>query len=127
MKHQPLFKALTELYTLHIQLGHLPESALITPNEDSVFNRTAALEAGYTAEAVRVMSRMPYLEAEWYEALPNTHVQNYISSGRESVEAYRERREVFANPGVVVPGHVLGVTTQIGPGYTYLYDTDRSI
>lgn len=60
---QGLFITLTELYTLQVQLENIPASSLKIP-DDAIFNRDAALEAGYTQEAVRVMAYMPYLDSE---------------------------------------------------------------
>ncbi len=104
--HQDMVKTLIELYTLQIQLGNIAASSLQVP-DNAVFNRDAALAAGYTEEAVRFMAYMPYLSSEedGFEIFPNTFVERYVEEPDEDVYAYQALRELDTDPfeGVYIP------------------------
>lgn len=130
--HQDLVKILIELYTLQIQLGNIAASSLQVPDSaNAVFNRDAALAAGYTEEAVRFMAYMPYLSSEedGFEIFPNTFVERYVEEPDEDVYAYQALRELDTDPfeGVYIPPNYIKLTKHNVYGSIFLYDTDTGI
>lgn len=128
--HQELVKTLIELYTLQIQLGNIAASSLQVP-DNAIFNRNAALAAGYTEEAVRFMAYMPYLSSEedGFEIFPNTFVERYVEETDEDVYAYQALRELDTDPfeGVYIPPSYIKLTKHNVYGSIFLYDTDTGI
>lgn len=126
-RHQELFQTLIELYTLQIQLGNIPATWLKIP-EDPVFNRDAALQAGYTEEAVNVMAGMPYLsrDGSGFELFPSTCVERYVDDPHQDIVFYECLRELDTNPDeeVYLPPSFLKITNQNVYGHTFLYDAD---
>ncbi|KAJ6783552.1 hypothetical protein PWT90_07706 [Aphanocladium album] len=129
-RHRELFSVLVELYNLQVQLGNIAPSALIIPT-DAVFNRDAALQAGYTEEAVKVMSNLPYLSSEedGFEVFPSTFVERYAEEPNEDVYAYQVLRALDNEPfeGVYIPPSYIRLTRQNTCGSVFLYDTDTGI
>ncbi|CAM1502241.1 Fc.00g042250.m01.CDS01 [Cosmosporella sp. VM-42] len=64
-RHANLFQALTEFYTVFVQLAVIPPTSLRIPdpiNGMENFNVSAAIEAAFTLEAANLMARLPYLD-----------------------------------------------------------------
>ncbi|KAJ3480606.1 hypothetical protein NLG97_g8035 [Lecanicillium saksenae] len=126
-RHQDLFNTLIELYTLHVRLGNLPANAVVI-HQNATFNRAAALEAGYTAEAVRVMADMLYIAGDYgyFELFPSTYVQHYVDEPNMGVGFYGATREVdtIYDYDKYFPPHFLRITRQEKYGHVFLYDTE---
>ncbi|KAF7555545.1 hypothetical protein G7Z17_g2086 [Cylindrodendrum hubeiense] len=72
-RHANLVEALTDFYTVLVQLCIVAKPMLCFPDQingiegfDS--NAIVALEAGFSPEAVKLMARLPYLDPEIEEA-----------------------------------------------------------
>ena len=136
--HSELFNVLTELWTLLEQLAIVKTGASLTlpPSDTGVypasrFHADAALEAGFTAEAIFVMSALPYL----HDSLPDlgqraieiegsTFPLSYLDLEKE--DHFGDLRELFADPENVMPPSDIRLTWHDVNGWEYIYNTEKS-
>lgn len=144
--HANLFETLTEFYELLVKLAVIPPEMLKFPDPhtgDANFNVDAALEAGYTPEAVRLMARLPYLDIdsdilldnEYYpffgdlEIMHSTHPISFVGNGEEEAEYFEWMRRMDDDPmpddsDYVMPGTHIRLSNQNIHGLTFIYDIE---
>lgn len=130
-RHANLIQALTEFYTLFVQLAYVPQSMLYTPDFihgiTKNFNASNALAAGFTPDAVHLMARLPYLDApgESLEIMPSTNSLSFVDTENPDVSHYEGFRDI-QDGGVddLVPGTTLRLTWQNIYGTILMYDTE---
>lgn len=138
--HGEIIAVLTELYTLLDTLAAIEPGLVRLPPADtgihpsSVFNADAAKAAGFNAEAVEVLSALPYLDIGRHEMFlelePSTYPLSYLgldldggyfSSYREILEDYETGTENLMPPSAIQLTWEEG-----GHGVIYIYDTKTS-
>lgn len=93
LDHSELISVLTELYTLLDTLSAVPGTSICLPPSDTGvhppcdFDAEAARAAGFSDEAVRVMSLIPYA-AYVHELEPSTEPMHYLGQSDFSEDRY---------------------------------------
>ncbi|KAI5467807.1 hypothetical protein BGZ63DRAFT_372180 [Mariannaea sp. PMI_226] len=140
--HANLFEALTEFYTLLVQLALVPASMLRFPDPVNVsddFNTEAALEAGFSAEAARLIATLPYVDLSidsqeedieingFFEIMPSTQFVDLDRSG--DMVAFEWLRDIDQDPydDRKVPGTVIRLSVSDIYGTVLLYDTETRL
>ena len=133
--HREIIEVLTELYTLLDFLAAIePRLVPRFPSSDSfchsptIFNAEAASAAGFSAEAVTVLSALPYLDVGEHEMhtelQPSTYPSSYLGSDL-SKDDFLSRREMLGDD--LMPPSAIQLTWEEGGyGIVYIYDTDTS-
>lgn len=136
--HSELIAVMTELWELLDMLAIVkPGASLRRPPSDTgihradSFNSSAALAAGFTPEAITVMSTLPYLHDSHpdmgqraVEICGSTFPLSYLDFDEEQ---FADQREIFADPENLVLPSVFRLTWQEVNGREYIYDTEKSI
>ena len=127
--HSELISALTELYTILDTLGATRGLAvLLPPYQDGEINKDAASAAGYNADAIELMTMLPYLDvADHYlelEIQPSTYPSSYV--GRDlNVGDFENWRELY-NDDFTAPGALRLTFGEGSYGTEFIYDTETS-
>jgi hypothetical protein len=128
--HSELFSALEELYTLLDQLAVvLPSIAILPPPETGIhaasdLDAEAAKAAGFSDEAVKVLSSMPYLDYP-LEMQPNAKAVNYCGMDQSDFEDVREL--IPGLDGELAPPSIIKLTdSSASMGVQYMYDAKTS-
>ena len=136
--HSELIFVVTELWELLEMLAILkPGASLRRPPSDAgvhtadSFNADAALAAGFTSEAVKVMSALPYLHdsnpdmgQRAVEIRGSTFPLSYLDFDEEQ---FGDQREIFADPDNLLFPSDFRLTWHNVEGWEYIYDTEKSI
>ena len=130
--HSEIIGVLTKLYTLLDTLAAI--SPDLTPrfpppntgvHPPTVFNADAARAAGFDAEAITVLSALPYLNVgdhEMHTALqPNTYPVSYLGDLNEG--DFLSRREMLEEDDLMPPSAIQLTWEEGGNGIVYIYDT----
>ena len=144
-RHANLIEALTDFYTVLVQLCIIVKPAFHIPDpvsgiEGFETNAAFALEAGFSSEAVYVMARLPYLEpwirdpdedgfkmAGDLEIMPSTFASSFTRRTAPDTGYYEFLREMDDDPmddEYLIPGTCLRLSTQNVYGITWVYDTE---
>lgn len=137
-KHNELVAVMTELWELLDLLAIVkPGASLQQPPSDTGvyhadrFNVDAAFAAGFTPEAVKVMSALPYLHDSEpdmgqpaVEICGSTFPLSYLDFDEEQ---FADQREIFADPDNLILSSSFRLTWQDVNGWEYIYDTEKSI
>ncbi|KAI0183815.1 hypothetical protein EV127DRAFT_413758 [Xylaria flabelliformis] len=124
--HGELIYALDELYNLLVVLKAIPMERFLRYIERDDFNVAAALAAGYTPEAVNLMSVLPYLKMEddeFLPLLPHTFPINHLGADKD--EEYFRAQRVLLNGAEMAPT-AINLTRSETYGTVYIYDTATS-
>jgi hypothetical protein len=128
--HRELFSVLKELYTLLDQLAVVPPSiAILPPPETSIhtasdFDAKAAKAAGFSDEAVTVLSSMPYLDYP-LELQPSAKATIYRGMNQSDFEDVREL--IAGLDGELSPPSIIKLTdSSASMGVQYMYDAETS-
>ncbi|KAI0203377.1 hypothetical protein F4808DRAFT_418502 [Astrocystis sublimbata] len=133
-EHGDLITTLRSFYILLADLGITSTEHIILPNpqtgthSEHVFNAAAAREAGYTPDAVAVLSALPYLDTDVYdmsfELLPSTYPSTYL--GDDADEGYfRDAREMLNE--VQMPPTAIRLTRSEIYGTVFIYDVESKL
>ncbi|KAH9825668.1 hypothetical protein Tdes44962_MAKER00598, partial [Teratosphaeria destructans] len=123
--HGEIISALTELYTLLDTLGAIePDLVRLPPHSPDALNRTAALAAGYTPEAVDLMSQIPYLLDRDVELMPSTVPINHISPDADRGH-FDDAREMFEEE--VMRPTAVRLTRSMVYGTELIYDVSTGL
>ncbi|KAK7419613.1 hypothetical protein QQX98_003204 [Neonectria punicea] len=106
-------------------------------------NAAAALEAGFSPEAVNLIARLPYLDIEsrekgedWYdpggdiEIMPSTFPLTYTTTDEPTANHYEGFRDMDDDPGnedYLIPGTCIRLSWQNVYGTTWIYDTETCL
>lgn len=128
--HSELIATVTELKVLLDTLAGIDPDTLCLPPRDTgvhpsdIFNADAATAAGFTSEAVLVLSAIPYFTCGARFGHSVTE-KIYIGSGCDQ-NSFKGCREVFGRD-VMMPPEVVPLTDSDGGyGIIYIYDTKKS-
>jgi hypothetical protein len=128
--HGEFFSVLGELYTLLDQLAVVPPSVAIFPSPDTGihaagdFDAEAAEAAGFNAEAVKVLSSMPYLDYP-LELQPSAIAVTYYGMDQSGFEDVREL--IPGLDGELAPPSIIKLTdSSASIGVQYMYDAETS-
>lgn len=128
--HRELIAVMTELWTLLDELAIIEPGALQLPPTDSgvhpasIFDADVALAAGYSPEAVAVMSALPYLHDSGQKAIEiegSTFPLSFLHSDEYD---FSYRREMFSDDNLMPPS-AFRLTWQDVNGWEYIYDTEK--
>jgi hypothetical protein len=133
--HSEIINVLTQLYSLLNTLAAIeprlsprypPTDTGIHPPE--IFNEEAARAAGFSPEAVVVLSALPYLnvgEHEMHTELqPSTYPISYLGADLNK-DDFLSRREMLGDD--MMPPSAIQLTWEEGGcGIVYIYDTNTS-
>lgn len=136
--HSELITVMAELWDLVDTLAIVKSGAsLRRPPSDTGIHRAgsfdvdAALAAGFTLDAVTVMSALPYLHdsrpdmgQRAVEICGSTFSLSYLDFDEDQ---FAEQREIFADPEVLILPSAFRLTWQDVNGWEYIYDTEKSI
>jgi hypothetical protein len=136
--HSELIAVMTDLWELLDALAIVkPGAAMRRPPSDTgihranCFNANAALEAGFSPEAVTVMSALPYLHDSQpdmgqraVEICGSTFPLSYLDFDEEQ---FGDQREIFADSENLILPSAFRLTWQDVNGWEYIYDTEKSI
>lgn len=137
-KHNELIAVMTELWELLDLLATVkPGASLQRSSSDTGvhhadrFNVDAALAAGFTHEAAKVMSALPYLHDSQpdmgqraVEICGSTFPLSYLDFDEEQ---FADQREIFADPDNLILPSAFRLTWQDVNGWEYIYDAEKSI
>lgn len=135
-QHVELINALTELYTLLDTLGALPAlnpdsndvgvNVRLPPHPAGSLSVQAAVAAGYSAEAVALMSALPFLADEHaykhgsgYQLMPSTYCVSYLGEDVDEGE-FEWRREMLDDH--LMPPTAVKLTQSDVYGVEWVYD-----
>jgi hypothetical protein len=128
--HHELFSVLEEFYTLLDQLAVvLPFVAILPPPETGIhaagdFNADSARAAGFSDEAVKVLSSMPYLDYP-LELQPCAIALTYYGMDQSDFEDVREL--IPGLNGELAPPSIIKLTdSSASMGVQYMYDAETS-
>jgi hypothetical protein len=133
--HNEIITVLTELYTLLDTLAAIsPNLVRLPPTSTGVhpphiFNATAARAAGFSPEAVTVLSALPYLDIGRHEIMlglqPSTYPLSYL--GADLDEGYFSTWREMLESEEPIPSSAIQLTWEEGGhGLVYIYDTETS-
>jgi hypothetical protein len=128
--HRELFSVLEGLYTLLDQLAVVPPSiAILPPPETGIhtasdFDAKAAKAAGFSDEALKVLSSMPYLDYP-LELQPSAKAITYRGMNQSDFEDVREL--IAGLDGELSPPSIIKLTdSSASVGVQYMYDAETS-
>jgi hypothetical protein len=133
--HHEFFSVLEELYTLLDQLAAVPPSiggvAIFPPPETGIhaasdFDPKAAKAAGFSDEAVKVLSSMPYLDYP-LELQPNAIAVTYYGMDQSDFEDVRELVPGGADAELAPPSIIKLTDSLASLGVQYMYDAETSM
>ena len=136
--HRELITVMAELWELVDTLAIVkPGASLRRPPSDTGIHRAgsfdvdAALAAGFTPDAVTVISALPYLHdsrpdmgQRAVEICGSTFPLSYLDFDEDQ---FAEQREIFADPEILILPSAFRLTWQDVNGWEYIYDTEKSI
>lgn len=136
--HSELIVVMTKLWELLDTLTVVkPGASLRRPPSDTgihlaqSFNSDAALAAGFTPEAVTVISALPYLHDSYpdigqraVEICGSTFPLSYLDFDEEQ---FGDQRKMFADPDNLISPAAFRLTWQDVNGWEYIYDTVKGI
>ena len=136
--HSELITVMAELWELVDTLAIVkPGASLRRPPSDTGIHRAgsfdvdAALAAGFTPDAVTVISALPYLHdsrpdmgQRAVEICGSTFPLSYLDFDEDQ---FAEQREIFADPEILILPSAFRLTWQDVNGWEYIYDTEKSI
>lgn len=109
--HSELVVVLTELLGLLDDLVAIEPNTLLYPQPDTglhvpgTINATAASVAGYSTQAITLMTSLPYLRHSEFQIGPSTHMVAYANQDEGGFEGerimYVESGEEFMHPSAV--------------------------
>ncbi|KAI7228061.1 hypothetical protein KC330_g8085 [Hortaea werneckii] len=126
--HWEIVDVLIELYVLLDTLAAVPPSLLRLPPAETgthpvdVFNAEAAKAAGFSSEAVKVLSALQYLDDIVLTA-PSTTTMNYYGQGRDT-SLFEEDRELVYDERLAPPSVIQLTASEGGYGCIYIYDAE---
>ncbi|KAI7212141.1 hypothetical protein KC333_g7276 [Hortaea werneckii] len=126
--HWEIIDVLTELYALLDTLAAVPPNLLRLPPADTgthpadVFNAETASAAGFSSEAVKVLSALPYLK-ESVVIAPSTVTLNYCAPYMD-VSIFENSREMMYDGNFAPPSVIQLTGSEGGYGCIYVYDTE---
>jgi hypothetical protein len=133
--HTEIISILTELYTLLDTLAAISPNLVRLPptsigiHPPSIFNATAAHAAGFSPEAVTVLSALPYLDVGRHEIMlglqPSTYPLSYLGADLDEVY-FSTWREMLDNEEPIPASAIQLTWEEGGHGMVYIYDTDTS-
>jgi hypothetical protein len=129
--HSELVEVLTELLGLLEDLVAIEPNALLYPQPDTglhvpgTINATAASVAGYSTQAITLMSSLPYLQHGDFQVGPSTHMVAYADQDEGSFE---EERIMYVESGeeFMSPSAVQLTSGESIYGLWRIYNTDKS-
>ncbi|KAI7548042.1 hypothetical protein KC331_g4652 [Hortaea werneckii] len=125
--HWEIVDVLTELYVLLDTLAAVPPNLLQLPpvggtHPVDVFNVEAANAAGFSSEAVKVLSALPYLD-DIVLIAPSTTTMNYYGQGRD-MSLFEDDRELVYDERLAPPSVIQLTASEGGYGCIYIYDAE---
>jgi hypothetical protein len=129
--HHDLISVLTELHTLLDDLAVvLPSIAILPPPETGIhlpgdFDAQAAKSAGFSDEAVEVLSQMPFLDYP-LELQPSAIAVPYWGMDQSAFEAARELVLGDLDEGLAPPSIIKLTDSSALMGVRYMYDAETS-
>lgn len=117
------------MYNLLDTLAVVPPGDLKLPLDTGIhaateFNAEAARSVGFSAEAVKVMSSIPYLEHGLY-LQPHTYTKSFL--GLEKSSFHEQRFLINGLDDYLAPESTIQLTSSdVGFGIVYVYDAERS-
>ncbi|KAI7551765.1 hypothetical protein KC331_g2346 [Hortaea werneckii] len=127
-RHWEIIDVLTELYVLLDTLAAIPPNLLRLPPVDTgthpvdVFNAEAANAAGFSSEAVKTLSALPYLD-DIVLIAPSTTTMNYYGQGRDT-SLFGDDRELVYDERLAPPSVIQLTASEGGYGCIYIYDAE---
>ncbi|RMY23370.1 hypothetical protein D0867_02085 [Hortaea werneckii] len=126
--HWETIDVLTELYVLLDTLAAIPPNLLRLPPADTgthppdLFNAEAAGGAGFSSEAVKVLSALPYLN-DIVVIAPSTVTMNYSGQNMD-VSLFEDSREMMYDGNLTPPSAIQLTGSEGGYGCIYVFDTE---
>lgn len=127
--HWEIIDVLTELYVLLDTLAAIPPNRLRLPPADTgtyppdVFNAEAARAAGFSPEAVKALSALPYLVGS-FQIAPSTATMDYCDQDAD-VGVFEVSREMMYGGNLAPPSAIQLTASEGGYGCIYTYDTEN--
>jgi hypothetical protein len=128
--HRELFSVLEELYTLLDQLAVVPPFIAVLPSSETGihapgdFDAEAAEAAGFSDEALKVLSSMPYLDYP-LELQLGAKAVTYRGMNQSDFEDVREL--IAGLDGELSPPSIIKLTdSSASMGVQYMYDAETS-
>lgn len=129
--HSELVEVLTELLDLLDALVAIESESLLYPESDTgvhapgTINATAARTAGYSTQAITLMSSLPYLQHRDFQVGPSTHMVSYAQQDEGGFEA---ERIMYVESGeeYMAPSAVQLTSGESIYGLWRIYDTNKS-
>lgn len=129
--HSELVGVLTELLGLLDALVAIEPDSILYPQSGTgvhapgTINATAASTAGYSAQAITLMSLLPYLQNHDFEVGPSTHMVAYANQDEGGFE---EERIMYVESGeeYMPPSAVQLTSGESIYGLWRVYDTKKS-
>jgi hypothetical protein len=129
--HSELVEVLTELLGLLDLLAAIEPKSLLYPQPDTgkhapgTINATAASIAGYSAQAITLMSLLPYLQDYDFQIGHSTHMVDYAYY---TEDGFTEERIVYGEDGeeFMHPSAVQLTSGESIYGLRRIYDVDQS-
>jgi hypothetical protein len=133
--HTEIITVLTELYTLLDTLAAISPNLVRLPptstgvRPPSIFNASGARAAGFSSEAVTVLSALPYLDIGRHEIMlglqPSTYPLSYLGADLDEVY-FSTWREMLETEDLMPASAIQLTWEEGGHGMVYIYDTDTS-
>lgn len=131
-RHANLISSVSEMYNVLVQLAVIKSTLLATPDDaiTEEFPREAALQAGFTPEAVDLMSGLPYLavgDITWGEPelkVSTVPVDYYCRDDMGGFQSLRWMDDDPKNEDNMIPGHSIKLTEHENYGYSLIYNTE---
>lgn len=129
--HSELVEVLTKLLGLLDDLVAIEPNTVLYPEPDTdlhvpgIINATAASVAGYSTQAITLMSSLPYLQHSDFQMGPSTHMVAYANQDEGGFE---EERTMYVESGeeFMSPSAVQLTSGESIYGLLRIYDTDES-
>ena len=134
--HTNLIQALTEFYSIFVQLAVVEPSFLTFPDSSTAaenFNAAAALEAGFSPEVVALLPQLPYLHVNNGEGAleimsstdPVTYLGKDFNGDSFNVGDFESLRslDIEGMADVDIPSHSFRLSVQNIYGVTLIYNT----
>ncbi|GAB7322535.1 hypothetical protein MBLNU13_g03458t2 [Cladosporium sp. NU13] len=130
--HSELVEVLTELLGLLDDLVAIEPNTLLYPQPDTglhvpgTINATAASVAGYSTQAITLMSSLPYLQHSEFQIGPSTHMVTYANQDEGGFE---EERIMYVESGeeLMSSSAVQLTSGESIYGLWRIYDTDKKV
>jgi hypothetical protein len=129
--HSEIIDVVTELLGLLDALVAIDPATLLYPQADTglhapgIANTTAASIAGYSAQAIKLMCSLPYLQEYDFQVGHSTHMVDYTHLDEGNFEAGREMF-VDGEEDLMPPSFVQITVGESIYGVWRIYDADKS-